>query len=140
MTTLQRIQSLHAAWNAATGQDLKLRLCDYEREFGYNNLLQAGFNEQDIHTVVKYLQRKIKEGSRLMGSLRWANCIGDLCRFEEDLQFARAELKAMQPKATPRQRAVEQLRPTIVPMTPAQAQDTSKPVAHFLKQLREAAS
>jgi hypothetical protein len=130
---------LHAIWNSCTEQNLPLILFDYERESGYHRFTQAGFSEQDIVTVVRYLQRKIKEGTRLTGALRWSNCIGDICRFAEDLAFAKAEERNRKPATTPRERVLEQARPTVVPMTPKDAQITAKPVGELIANLKRAA-
>lgn len=133
------IREVHAVYCTATGMQLRLGLGEYNRQAAWFRFLQAGFSNEDLHVVIRYLQRKIREGTRNVGALKFSNLVERLDAFEEELQLARAELKAMQPKATPRQRAVEQLRPTIVPMTPEQAQDTSQPIGHYLEALRRAA-
>jgi hypothetical protein len=134
-----RIAELHAVWNSATGQDLPLVLCDYAREFGYHQFIQAGFGGPEIETVVRYLKRKIKEGSRLDGCLRWSNCIGNITRFAEDLAMSRAEARNAKPPLTPKERVMEQARPTAVAMRPEATQITAKPIAHYIEALRRAA-
>lgn len=131
--------ALHAVWNAATGQALPLIMCDYAREFGYHQFIEAGFGEPEIVEVVRYLKRKIKEGSRLEGSLRWSNCVGNICRFAEDLAMCRAEARNAKPPMTPLARVLEQARPTAVAVKPEDTQITAKPIAHFIQALREAA-
>jgi hypothetical protein len=137
--TNAHIASLHAMWNCATQQSLPLILFDYQREWGYHQFIKAGFTEQDILTVVRYLQRKIKEGTRLEGALRWSNCIGDITRFAEDLSFARAEERNRKPAPAPRERALEQLRPTAVTLKPEDTQNTGRPVGDLIADLRRAA-
>lgn len=136
---LARITYLHTAWNGATGQDLRLRMFDYEREYGYQQFIKAGFTDKDMLTVVTYLQREIKKGNRLPGALRWSNCIGNLTRFEEDLSMARAEHRNAKPQPTAKQRVLQQARPTIVPMTPEQSQNTAQPISVYIEALRKAA-
>jgi hypothetical protein len=134
-----RMAELHATWNSCTGQNLPLILCDYAREFGYHQFIKAGFNEKDIVEVVRYLKRKIKEGTRLEGALRWSNCVGDICRFAEDLAMCRAEERNRKPPPTPLQRVLEQARPTAATMTPKDAQITARPVGELIANLRRAA-
>lgn len=134
-----RMAALHAVWNLATGQNLPLILFDYEREHGYHQFIKAGFTEADILTVVRYLQRKIKEGTRLEGALRWSNCIGNITRFAEDLAMCKAEERNRKPAPTPLQRVMEQARPTAVQVKPEDAQITAKPVGELIANLRKAA-
>lgn len=129
---------LHRAWNMATGQELPLVLCDYAREFGYHQFIQAGFGEREIVEVVRYLKRKIKEGSRLEGALRWSNCIGNITRFAEDLAMAKAEIRNTKPPMTPKERVIQQARPTVT--LHHDTTNTAKPVSHWIAQLRHAAS
>lgn len=134
-----RIAQLHAVWNSATGQSLPLILFDYEREHGYYQFIKAGFTDRDIVTVVRYLQRKIKERTRMEGALRWSNCIGNITRFAEDLAMCKAEERNRKPAPTPLQRVLEQARPTAVQMKPEDAQIAARPVGELIANLRAAA-
>lgn len=134
-----RIAELHAVWNSATGQDLPLILCDYAREFGYHQFIQAGFGGDEIHTVVRYLKRKIKEGSRMDGALRWSNCLGNITRFAEDLAMAKAEARNAKPPPTAKDRVLEQARPTAVALRPEATAITAKPVGALIEELKKAA-
>lgn len=133
------IKEIHAVYCTATGMQLRLGLGEYNRQAAWFRFLQAGFTSENLHMVVRYLQRKIREGTRNVGALKFSNLVERLDAFEEELQLATAEQRNMQPKETPRQRAVSQLRPTIVPMTPDQGKDTSQPIGHYLEALRRAA-
>lgn len=131
------IAHLHAVWNAATGQALRMGICDYEREFGYHQFIKAGFTAQDISTVVNYLHREIAKGNRLNGALRWSNCIGNLVRFDEDLQMAKAAARI--PKPSARDKVLSIARPIAVQVPVEKARDTSKHVSHYIAALKAAA-
>ena len=136
--TPARIKELHACWNSSTGQQLPLLMCDYAMEWGYVQFLNAGYSEPDIVTVVRYLKRKIKEGTRQEASLRWSNCIGNVLRFSEDLSFARAAERSYR-QPDPKERALEALRPTVAQMRPEDGRITARPVGDLIADLRKAA-
>ena len=73
---------LHEVWNQTTGQNLKLSLCDYQREWGYAQFVKAGFTEEDLRLVIRYLQAEIKAGNRNLG----APIKADLRVYPDDLQ------------------------------------------------------
>lgn len=135
------IARIHSVFCAATGVELRLGIGEYNRQQAWFQFLKAGFNEHDVLLVCNSLKRKIAKGERLPGALRFRNLIEQLPDFEEELGMARAEQKNMKPKPTPRERVLEQARPTIVPMRPEDAQDTSKHVSHLalIQQLKQAA-
>ena len=117
---IERIQQAHALYCRLTGQRVSLR---FDRERLWYELFQAGFNEDDIQRVIRYLQREIREGRRNVGALKLSNLL-QLDRFEEDLNIAQVRLDA--PRQTPaappttslselererrRQRCLEQIR------------------------------
>lgn len=130
---------LHSIWNSVTGQTLPLIVCDYAREFGYHQFIQAGFGEKDIMTVVRYLQREIRQERRQPAALRWSNCIGNITRFAEDLELARGALRNAKPPPTPKERAIACLRPTVAQSGPLEQKVTARPVGDYIRALREAA-
>lgn len=127
----KQIEELHAAWNAATGQQLRLRSFDYQQQWGYHQFIKAGFSIDDLRVVVAYLQKAIKKGTRLEGSLRWSNCVGDVLRFDEDLSAARAALRVKQP--TPKDRIVRQYERPVGEGTPALTPMTAKSAGEWIK-------
>jgi len=97
---IQRIQQAHALYGRLTGQRVSLR---FDRERLWYELFQAGFNEDDLQRVIRYLQREIREGRRNVGALKLSNLL-QIDRFEEDLNISRVRLyapKSANPVASP---------------------------------------
>jgi hypothetical protein len=93
---IERIQQAHALYCRLTGQRVSLR---FDRERLWYELFQAGFNEENLQKVIRYLQREIREGRRNVGALKLSNLL-QLDRFEEDLNIRRVQLYAP-PKPKP---------------------------------------
>jgi hypothetical protein len=87
---IERIQQAHALYGRLTGQRVSLR---FDRERLWFELFHAGFNEDDLQRVIRYLQREIREGRRNVGALKLSNLL-QLDRFEEDLNISRVQLYA----------------------------------------------
>jgi hypothetical protein len=87
---IERIQQAHSLYGRLTGQRVSLR---FDRERLWYELFQAGFNEDDLQRVIRYLQREIREGRRNVGALKLSNLL-QIDRFEEDLNISRVRLYA----------------------------------------------
>ena len=95
---IERIQQAHALYCRLTGQRVSLR---FDRERLWYELFQAGFNQDDLQRVIRYLQREIREGRRNVGALKLSNLL-QIDRFEEDLNISRVQLYAPKsPAPTP---------------------------------------
>lgn len=136
MNTL--IQNLHAAWNGLTGQHIPIGVCSYEVEFGWHQFIKAGYTQADLELVVAYLQTEIRKGERKPAALRFSNCIGDVLRFSEELELA-IGAQRQKPKPTALGRAMQQLRPTVTPVTPHETRVTAVPVSELIANLKRAA-
>ena len=90
---IERIQQAHALYCRLTGQRVSLR---FDRERLWYELFHAGFNEDDLQRVIRYLQREIRAGRRNVGALKLSNLL-QLDRFEEDLNIIRVQLYAPKP-------------------------------------------
>ena len=90
---IERIQQAHALYCRLTGQRVSLR---FDRERLWYEIFHAGFNEDDLQRVIRYLQREIREGRRNVGALKLSNLL-QLDRFEEDLNISRVQLYAPKP-------------------------------------------
>jgi hypothetical protein len=91
---IEGIQQAHALYCRLTGQRVSLR---FDRERLWYELFHAGFNQDDLQRVIRYLQREIREGRRNVGALKLSNLL-QLDRFEEDLNISRVQLYAPPPK------------------------------------------
>lgn len=134
-----KLTGLHEHYCELTGFRIRQSVGELNRSHSWYLFNQYGFTDDDLVAVVRYLQRKIKDGSRNAGALKFDNLIVQLDRFEEDLGLARAEERNRKPAPTPRERVLEQARPTVVPMTPKDAQITAKPVGELIANLKRAA-
>ena len=97
---IERIQQAHALYCRLTGQRVSLR---FDRERLWYELFHAGFNEDELQRVIRYLQREIRAGRRNVGALKLSNLL-QLDRFEEDLNISRVRLylpKPSNPLASP---------------------------------------
>src|ERR1700690_2960262 len=92
---IEPIQQAHALYGRLTGQRVSLR---FDRERLWYELFQAGFNQDDLQRVIRYLQREIREGRRNVGALKLSNLL-QLDRFEEDLNISRVQLYAPKPSS-----------------------------------------
>lgn len=90
---IERIEQAHALYCRLTGQRVSLR---FDRERLWYELFHAGFTEQDLQQVIRYLQREIREGRRNVGALKLSNLL-QLDRFEEDLNIRRVQLYPPKP-------------------------------------------
>lgn len=89
------IQQAHELYCQLTGQTLRL---GYDRERMWLDLVRAGYTQDDLRTVVTYLQREIRAQRRNVGALKLCNLL-QLDRFEEDLQISRVRLRPPPPPA-----------------------------------------
>ena len=64
--TVTAIQQAHQLYCQLTGQTLRL---GYDRERMWLDLVRAGYTQQDLRTVVTYLQREIRAQRRNVGAL-----------------------------------------------------------------------
>lgn len=106
------------------------------REYAWAAYLKAGFNVQDLDTVLVSLNRKIKEGTRFEGSKRFSTLVGNLDRMDEELGLALAEKRHVKPAITNRERVIAQARPTVV--QPRRDENTAKPISFYIEELRNA--
>lgn len=90
---IERIQQAHSLYCRLTGQRVSLR---FDRERLWYELFHAGFSEDDLQRVIRYLQREIRQGRRNVGALKLSNLL-QLDRFEEDLNISRVQLHAPKP-------------------------------------------
>src|SRR6516164_7463997 len=103
--TLAALRATHELYCHLTGQKLTLR---FDRERLWYEFLRAGFTQDDLKTVVAYLQKEIRASRRNVGALKLSNLLR-LDRFEEDLNISRIRLKA------PAQLPVASPKPTALP-------------------------
>lgn len=90
-----RIAQAHQLYCQLTGQTLSL---GFDRERMWYELLRLGYSLEDLHAVVRYLQREIRAQRRNVGALKLSNLLQP-DRFEEDLQISRVRLRPPAPVA-----------------------------------------
>ncbi|MCU0772897.1 MAG: hypothetical protein MUE94_14195 [Verrucomicrobia bacterium] len=79
------ILQAHQLYCHLTGQSLRL---GFDRERLWYELLRAGYDLEDLRSVIAYLQREIRAQRRNVGALKLSNLLQP-DRFEEDLQISR---------------------------------------------------
>ena len=94
--TLAALRATHELYCRLTGQELTLR---FDRERLWYEFLRAGFSNDDLKTVVTYLQKEIRASRRNVGALKLSNLL-QLDRFEEDLNISKVRLRSAPPSAS----------------------------------------
>lgn len=115
-----KVSLLDMAYQKLTGFQFKLRGVVTGREQAWHAFIQAGFTLEDLDTVLTWLNRRIREGKRDTGSRRFSTLIANLDRFDEELSMAKAEKRNVRPPVTPKERVIEQARPTVGEQTKAE--------------------
>jgi len=122
------LRAIHELYCHLTGQKLTLR---FDRERLWYEFFRAGFSQDDLKTVVAYLQKEIRAGRRNVGALKLSNLL-QLDRFEEDLNISKVKLRCPLP-SSPSHRA-----PSNPPApTPAQWQKLRQQARDALTRLRQ---
>ncbi len=130
------IMHIHAVFCAATGVELRIGIGEYTRESAWFRYLQAGFTEDDLMTVVKYLKSEIKLGRRNPGALKFSNMIERLESFEEDRGLAKAMQRNSVKPITPKESVIRAM-PTVRQGSPVEPMN-AKPVGAYIAALRQA--
>jgi hypothetical protein len=94
--TLAALRATHELYCQLTGQKLSLR---FDRERLWYEFLRAGFSDDDLKTVVAYLQKEIRASRRNVGALKLSNLL-QLDRFEEDLNISKVKLRYPPPSSS----------------------------------------
>ena len=94
--TLAALRATHELYCHLTGQKLTLR---FDRERLWYEFLRAGFTQDDLKTVVAYLQKEIRASRRNVGALKLSNLL-QLDRFEEDLNISKVKLRYPPPSSS----------------------------------------
>jgi hypothetical protein len=110
MNASAQITQAHQLYCRLTGQKLRL---DFVRERQWYELFHQGFTLEEVHRVILYLQREIREGRRNVGALKLSNLLQP-DRFEEDLNIRRVRLQPPPPSSS--------IKPTPQPPLPNQEQ------------------
>lgn len=111
MTT--QIQSLITAWNSATGQQVNQRAVErIAWEF-----LDMGFTENDLRLVVKHMLSFNRKHPDCPLKMQFHRVVGDTERFASMLaEFQAKERNRIKPPS-PRETALNQLRPVVEAQT-----------------------
>jgi hypothetical protein len=99
-----QVAALHQHYCELTGQKLMLR---FDRQRAWYELLRAGFTQEDVEQVVRYLQKEIRAERRRVGALKLSNLLQP-DQFEEDLNISRVKLR----RAPTKTKAVRMEKPT----------------------------
>jgi hypothetical protein len=125
--TLADLRAIHELYCHLTGQKLTLR---FDRERLWYDFLRAGFSDDDLKTVVTYLQKEIRANRRNVGALKLSNLL-QLDRFEEDLNISKVRLRSA--PASPSS-GVTPAEPPV--LTPAQLQNLRRQAKEAFASLR----
>lgn len=135
---INEVRVFHETFCRETGVSLRLGLGEYFREQAWARFIKLGFKVEDLQLVCRYLKSQILQAKRNAGALRFSNLIERPEMFEEELQLARGAQR-QKPKPTALGRAMQQLRPTVTPVTPHETRVTAVPVSELIANLKRAA-
>jgi hypothetical protein len=127
INTLTTIRATHELYCQLTGQKLTLR---FDRERLWFEFLRAGFNAEELKSVISYLQKEIRASRRNVGALKLSNLL-QLDRFEEDLNISKVRLQG--PRAIPSRRTP----PDPPALTPTEIQNVRDQAKSVLSRLRQ---
>lgn len=103
------LRNIHAVHVKMTGRESKYQI--YERSL--YDFHQSGFTDADMATVLGFLIRENKRNT-FQYSVQLGRLISDHERFQDLLSEAKAKMRNLKPAPTPKETALEQLRPTAV--------------------------
>lgn len=126
--TLATLRAIHELYCQLTAQKLTLR---FDRERLWYEFLRAGFNAEDLKTVVAYLQKEIRASRRNVGALKLSNLL-QLDRFEEDLNISKVRLRSAPPSGSSR---FTPINPPV--LTPTQLQNLRQQAKEAFARLRQ---
>lgn len=108
------LRAIHAVHVKLTGRESRYQV--YERSL--YDFVQAGFTAEDMEIVLAFMLRENKRNDWKY-SLQLGKLLGDHERFQDLLSDAKARLRNMKKMPTPKEVAIEQLRPVVVEPLPA---------------------
>ena len=132
-----RIEQFHAAYCAATGQEIRLDAFDRERV--WYEFLAFGFSIEDVGLVGRFLVRAVEKGDRNPGCLRFKNLIERPDMFEEELQLVRAAMRNFKAPPSEKEKTIRAFRPVTSEPVPMTARPAKEIVQKALDELRKAA-
>lgn len=107
---IERIQSLARKFTDLT--QFEVRRCNL-MEWQAREWLNAGLTEDDLELVVKYIRKKVEIERIRQAMLHWSFLIGNVVRFEEELQEAKAVKRNHRSAPSDRERVLHSTgRPT----------------------------
>lgn len=128
INTLTTIRATHELYCQLTGQKLTLR---FDRERLWFEFLRAGFNTQELKSVVRYLQKEIRASRRNVGALKLSNLL-QLDRFEEDLNISKVRSQSPRPPTSPHSPS-----PDPPALTPAEMKNLREQAKEAVNRLRQ---
>lgn len=112
MTTVETVAAMHAAFNRVSGSES--RPWAYDR-FWFE-LARHGYSADDVEIFCLWVKNVNKDREpRYRRSFHIPRMFGDLAEFDADLSLARAWYRNRGEKFTPKEKVLEQLRPTVDP-------------------------
>lgn len=130
------ITQLAETYSKLSGLDIRIRRGVCDREADWFAFLQAGFTNEDLTTVIRYIRREIHKGELKLNSLRFSNLIVQLDRFEEWLALAKAANRNAQKPPTALQKMLACREPKAVEQP---AKGEARPISDYITALRKAA-
>lgn len=140
MSTIQpEIDRLDRCYQKLTTRTFRASGVITGREYAWSQFIKVGYTVADLEDCLLWIKRGIQRGVRHEPALGFRRLIGDLMIFEDELAAARAENRNAKPAPSPKERVLEQARPTV---SSVPVRDAAKPAGQvdWIKALRESVS
>lgn len=106
---MESTQALHAEYCRLIDGALALTL---DRIYWWEQWRAEGFTVEDLRLVTSCLQRRVENGERNIGCLKWSNLIQS-GKFGEELAECKAWKRNLRPEQSAKERVLAQARPVV---------------------------
>lgn len=108
MAGMTDIEQVLDCYVRLTGREAKLSVY----EFSLFDYIRSGFTVEDMTTVIQFIIKENKRNS-FQYSLKLGHLLNDQMRFSDLLQEAKARLRNQKQPLSPKEKVLQQLRPTV---------------------------
>lgn len=108
------------------------------RERGWYDFIQAGHTLLELEEVILWIKKRIHQGKRDIGALRFRTLIAQLDVFEEELAMARAEKRNLVPAPSDKERVLALTGRPARPEPPPAPRVAKAVIEQLLRDMRKA--
>lgn len=121
-----QINHLAEIYEQETGFHLEHRGVINPREMAWLEFIRRKYQPEDLVLTIHWIQGEIKATRRHPAALKFSNLLGDIYKFEEDLQMALAAMRNARKVQGAREKTLSLLRPIAAQETPLEKEKARK--------------